>query len=69
MTVALLDRPVDWGGRPAQAVFLVCVSRDAGTDLEAFYRSMVSLFTNEQSIQRVLGDMRLEVLLNELEGE
>lgn len=69
VTVALLDRPVDWGGQPAQAVFLVCVSRDAGTDLEAFYRSMVSLFTNEQSIQRVLGDMRLEVLLNELEGE
>lgn len=69
VTVGLLDRPVDWGGKPVQAVFLVCVSRDAGTDLEAFYHSMVSLFTNEQSIQRVLGDMRLEVLLNELEGE
>ena len=69
VTVGLLDRPVDWGGKPVRAVFLVCVSRDAGTDLEAFYRSMVGLFTNEQAIQRVLGDMRLEVLLNELEGE
>ena len=69
VAVALLDHPVDWGGNPAQAVFLVGVAHDAGIDLEAFYRSMVGLFTTEKAIQRILGDMRLEVLLNELEGE
>lgn len=69
VTVALLDHPIDWGGKPIQAVFLVCVARDASDGLTAFYRAMVRLITKKQAIQRILGDMRLEVLLNELRGE
>lgn len=66
--VALLDEPVDWDGRPVQVVFMVCIARDAGADLEAFYRSMAGVLTRRQSIRRLVGDRRFEVLLSEVEG-
>ena len=69
VAVALTDTPVDWGGTPVQAVFMVCVARDAGADLEAFYRAMTGLLTKQQAIQELIDDMRFEVLLSELEGE
>ena len=69
VAVVLTDAPVDWGGTPVQAVFMVCVARDAGADLEAFYRAMTGLLTKQQAIQELIDDMRFEVLLSELEGE
>lgn len=69
VAVVLTDSPVDWGGVPVQAVFMVCVARDAGADLEAFYHAMTGLLTRQQSIQALIDDMRFEVLLSELEGE
>ena len=44
-------------------------ARDAGADLEAFYRAMTGLLTKQQAIQELIDDMRFEVLLSELEGE
>lgn len=69
VAVALLDDPVDWNGTPVQAVFMVCVARDAGADLEAFYRAIGGLLTQQSAIQKLTSDMRFDVLLSELEGE
>lgn len=69
VAVALLSHAIDWGGRKVCAVFMVCVSRDAGSGSEAFYRSMTKMLMSEQSIQRLLADRRYEVLLSELEGK
>ncbi len=69
VAVALLSHAIDWGGRKVCAVFMVCVSRDAGSDSESFYRSMTKILTSERSIQRLLADRRYEVLLSELEGK
>ena len=69
VAVALLDEPVDWNGTPVQAVFMICVARDAGADLEAFYRAIGGLLTQQSAIQKLTSDMRFDVLLSELEGE
>ena len=67
--VGLLDHTVDWNGTPVQAVFMICVNRDAGADLESFYRAIGTLLTQQQAIQKLVSDMRFDVLLSELEGE
>ena len=68
VSVGLLDSPVDWDGKPVRAVFLICISDDASVELESFYKSMVGLLTNSESIQRLLSSMRFETLMDELEG-
>ena len=69
VAVGLCDHSIPWNGKPVRAVFLVCVSDNAGDELEAFYSSMVGLLTKQESIQRLLSDMEFETLLEELEGE
>ncbi|MEE0476224.1 MAG: BglG family transcription antiterminator [Collinsella stercoris] len=69
VAVALLDEPVDWNGTPVRAVFMICVARDAGADLEAFYHAIGGLLTQQSAIQKLTSDMRFDVLLSELEGE
>ena len=48
---------------------MICVNRDAGADLESFYRAIGTLLTQQQAIQKLVSDMRFDVLLSELEGE
>ena len=68
VAVALLDLPVDWDGKQVSAVFLVSVAKDAGLELEPFYRAVTALITRKQSIRRILEDQTFEALLEELKG-
>lgn len=66
VTVLLLDEPIDWGGRDVQAVFFINVSRDAGTDLDIFYRSVASMLNDGAAIQEVVRHQDFDQLMSEL---
>lgn len=54
VTVALLERSIDWGGHEVQAVFLINVARDGQDDLDLFYRSMARLLMDEAAIRTLV---------------
>lgn len=66
VAVALLDAPVDWGGKPVQAVFLISLSRHKDKGLQPFYRAAARLFGSEQAIDTLISQQRLDVLLEQL---
>lgn len=68
VAVGLLDEPVVWSGHQVQAVFLLSISKQAGTELESFYTSMVRLLTSPSSIERLVNEQHFEVLLEELQA-
>lgn len=69
VAVALLDKPIEWNRHPVQAVFLISIIKDARDDLDAFYREMSCLLTDEQSISQLISDQRFEVLIDLLRKE
>lgn len=66
--VGVLEREIDWGGRPVAVVLLVSVARDAGDDLNEFYRAASRLLANRESIGKLIEKRDFETLLNELKG-
>lgn len=66
VTVLLLDEPIDWGGHDVQAVFFINVSRDAGADLDTFYRSVASMLNDGAAIQKVIRHQDFDQLMEEL---
>ena len=66
--VALLEHPIMWGSRPAQAIFLISVSRN-GTDeegLDAFYEVVSRLLISTEAIRELLSNPRFEQLVTEI---
>lgn len=67
IAVALLDKPLDWGvDQKVEAVFLVSIGRDLDEVPDSFYRTLVRLFTNPNSIDRLIRQQTFECLLEEL---
>lgn len=62
VAVGLLDRPLDWGGSPVQAVFLISVDRDGGEDLHEFNRALADFVSDRERIDQLLSDQRYETL-------
>lgn len=54
VTVAVLDRPVEWNGQDVQVIFLVSISKQPGKKLDTFYRSMARMLTSKEAIQRLV---------------
>lgn len=65
--VGLFDDPIDWGGIPVQAVFLVCISRHKDKSLQPLYRGLARLFCNEEAINTLISQQRYELLLELLQ--
>ena len=62
--VGLTDRDIEWmPGVPVRAIFLVCVSRREGKDLQDFYDRMARLLTSEEAIDKLISQQSFEVLL------
>jgi len=68
VAVCLLDEPIDWDGIPVRAVFLFSITRNGGTAVREFDRSMASLLMNERAISDLLANQRFATLLSLLEN-
>ena len=66
VTVLLMDAPIDWGGQDVQAVFLINVSRNAGADIDTFYRSVASMLNDGAAIQELVRHQDFDRLMAEL---
>lgn len=64
--VGVLDRAVDWAGKPVRVVLLVVVSNDIDEDLHPFYQALLSFTASEAAVTRLLDDQRFEVLLDQM---
>ena len=53
--VGLLRHAIEWNGQAVRAIFLVSVSKAKNKKLESFYRSMATLLTNKEAIQKLVG--------------
>lgn len=64
--VGILDKPVEWGEQEVQVVFLVSISNKNDRSLRVFYKEMVKILTNRDSICQLikvqLYDKLLEIL-------
>lgn len=63
VSVGLLNKPVDWGPCRVQAVFLVAVDPDEGSDLQPFYRRMARLLGSEDDIDKLIERQDFDLLL------
>lgn len=62
VAVGLLDRPLDWGGSPVQAVFLVSVDRNGGEDLHEFNHALADFVSDRERVDQLIADQRYETL-------
>ena len=69
VAVALLDDPVDWGGKDVLAVFLVCISRNRDKGLQPLYRSLAGLMGSESEINELISRQSFDALLELLQRQ
>ncbi|WP_085831063.1 BglG family transcription antiterminator [Collinsella vaginalis] len=63
VAVGLLERPIRWGSKDVQVVFLVLVSQSTDEDLKPFYEAMLSFSTSREDVDALLADRSYEQLI------
>ncbi|HBC0022750.1 TPA: PRD domain-containing protein, partial [Enterobacter hormaechei subsp. steigerwaltii] len=68
VTVGILEKPIWWGHKEVQVVFLISISSDEHVDAEQFYQLTTRLLFDAKSIQYLIDNPRFDVLLSLLGG-
>ena len=63
VAVLLLDEPIDWDGKPVQAVFMLCLSKDKEDSVKALHRALARVMGGESDIHTLISQQRFETLL------
>lgn len=63
VAVLLLDEPIDWDGKPVQAVFMLCLSKDKEDSVKALHRALSRIMGSESDIHTLISQQRFETLL------
>lgn len=68
VTVGILEKPIWWGNKEVQVVFLISISSDEHVDAEQFYQLTTRLLFDAKSIQYLIDNPRFDVLMSLLGG-
>lgn len=63
VSVACLEDPVDWDGKPVSVLFLVCISRHKDKTLQPLYRALSRLMGSASDINTLISQQRFATLL------
>nr|MBO2483088.1 hypothetical protein [Bacillaceae bacterium] len=64
-----LTKPISWGNRPVQLVFLLNVDKNKKDSLKPMYQVLVKLLDNVPLIHRLLQCQTFEAFKNALKGQ
>lgn len=62
--VALLDRPVSWGGSEVELVMLVAIGTEDPEALDFFFSGAASLLSDSASVDRILAERTFEAFID-----
>lgn len=67
IAVCTLEKPVVWGNRPVQLVFVLCVKRESQEDLQSLYELLGRIIESPSLVQSLLKAKSVEAFVGVLE--
>ncbi|WP_213818740.1 BglG family transcription antiterminator [Garciella nitratireducens] len=54
LAVCTLEQPIDWGEKPVQLIFLLCVKKNSQEDLQQMYNLLIKIIQNHSIVQDLI---------------